>query len=163
MTTHNRTNTRRSRWSFLCLLVLFLLCPGCAGCRGQLTGTVTYEGEPVPSGSVLLVGPDSKPRTSYIEKDGSYKVTDLPPGEAKLALFASKRNRRLQIAMAQLFGEGVKAEGGKGMQGIQIVVGPGGGNFKKAPPIPASYNDLELSGLRTTIHRGANVYPIEIK
>lgn len=152
---------KRGRFAFWCLGLLILLAPGCGGCRGVLTGTVTFQGEKMTSGSVLLVGPDSRPRTTYILKDGTYKFTDLPPGEAKLAVFTSRRNFRLAAALEQMFGQGIKVDGGNGNQGMRIVIS--GADFKRPPAIPSSYNDQEQSGLRTVIRTGANSYEIKLE
>jgi hypothetical protein len=155
MTTHNSPAKKRSPFSFLCLMLLLLCAPGCGGCRGTLTGTVTYEGEPIQAGSVLLVGSDLRPVTAAIKEDGTYTFTNVPTGDVKLAVYNPAR-RRGWAALFQVVNEGGTAEGGK-------VIKLSGNRRKKRPVIPASYSDHELSGLRTTIERGSNEYDIEIE
>lgn len=94
---------------------------------GTLTGTVSYLGKPVPSGSILLIGSDSMPRTAWIQKDGTYKFTGVPVGEAKLAVFERTRSPGT-AGMIQMMGGTIplKPEKGKGAGMIQLM----GGTFE---------------------------------
>jgi hypothetical protein len=127
---------------FLCLVLLL----GCAGCQSKLTGTVTFKGEHLEGGSVLFVGSDQRPITTRIKEDGTYEFEDVPRGEARLAVYASRRNIRLALALEQAFGKGIQIVGGK-----------------RGPVLPAIYQDLDQSGLNTTISFGPNTYDIEME
>jgi hypothetical protein len=166
MTTHNEPRKKRSPVSYLFLMVLLVFAPGCGGCRGTLAGKVTFNGEPVESGSVVLVGPDSRPLTAAIDENGNYRFTDVLVGESKLAVFGAKGRFRFRAALKKALGDGAVLNGGKG--GFTIVLGGPGGGFQLAGgggghDVPAIYNDHEKSGLRTTIHRGFNSYDVEMK
>jgi hypothetical protein len=167
MTTHNAQRQKRSLLHSLFFVLLLLSTPGCGGCRGELTGTVSFQGEPIQSGSVLLVGSDSRPITTAIKEDGSYTFPNVPTGEAKLAVYVPNLNQRLRAALRKAFAGGVEINGENGAQGLQIVISPNGG-FKIGGDEPEvdlsdSYKDHERSGLRTTIERGFNSYDIELK
>jgi hypothetical protein len=126
-----------------------------------LAGKVSFQGETVTGGSVLLVGVDSRPQTAAIKEDGSYKFTNVPRGEAKLAVYNPSRRMRLG-SLFQFFGGEIKVDGQDGNKGITLVISSGNAK-KRGPAIPESYNDQELSGLRTTIHFGSNKYNIDLK
>jgi len=94
--------------------------------RGTLTGTVSYLGKPVPSGSILLIGSDSKTMTTWIQKDGTYKFTGVPLGDAKLAVFEMRRSPGT-AGMIQMMGGTIDPKAGKGTGGgFMFVLGGGG-------------------------------------
>ena len=64
------------------LLGCFLLAQGCGPAKGKVSGKVTFEGKPVPSGQVMFMGQDGVPRQAEIQPDGTYEVANLPFGEA---------------------------------------------------------------------------------
>jgi hypothetical protein len=140
MTTHNLLASKRSPFAMLGMVLLLL---GCGGCKARLTGTVSLQGEHLEGGSVVFVGPDSRPVTTRIKEDGTYEFEDIPTGEARLAVYGPRRNFR--------FG------------GIFIISGNAKVESKKRPTVPAKYNDFDQSELRTTIRYGANSYDIEME
>ncbi|HZT78599.1 MAG TPA: carboxypeptidase regulatory-like domain-containing protein [Gemmataceae bacterium] len=55
----------------------------------KVQGKVTLDGQPLPGGKVTFVpakGSDVKSRDADIDKDGSYRIPDLPPGQYKIAI-----------------------------------------------------------------------------
>jgi hypothetical protein len=71
-----------------------LLVAGClalAGCHGgklpaRVSGKVTYQGRPVTSGVVVLVGADGKTSTpGVVGPDGTYRIAQAPAGRARVA------------------------------------------------------------------------------
>src|SRR5215475_5718606 len=61
---------------------------GCGASNGDVTGKVTYQGKNVASGTVLIVGSDSLPYYGTIHDDGTYTVSRVPAGLAKIAVLS---------------------------------------------------------------------------
>src|SRR4029077_6705571 len=77
---------RRPACCLFCLT--FLAITGCGAGTGDVTGTVTYQGKTVASGTVLIVGSDSLPYYGNIQDDGTYTVPKVPTGPAKIAVLS---------------------------------------------------------------------------
>src|SRR5437016_6252132 len=73
------------------LLAALALAPlGCGGGTGTVTGKVTYNGEPLPSGIVLFTNADGKgTQEAEVQPDGSYKVERVPAGLARVAVITT--------------------------------------------------------------------------
>jgi hypothetical protein len=67
----------------LTLLALGLV-PGCGPAVGDVRGKVFYQGKEVTSGTITMVGADGIPRNSEIAEDGSYQISKVRVGEAKV-------------------------------------------------------------------------------
>lgn len=67
-----------------------LLCgAGCGDGRATVTGTVTFNGEPVSRGSIVLVPVDGKGRSAGGDiEHGRYTVRSVDPGEKTVQLSA---------------------------------------------------------------------------
>jgi hypothetical protein len=63
-----------------------------AGCGSRepasVHGTVTYNGRPITSGTLTLMGPDNKVATSNIGPDGSYAIDSITPGKVLVAVYS---------------------------------------------------------------------------
>jgi hypothetical protein len=126
--------------------LLALAAVGCQG-RGDVTGKVTYKGNPLVFGTVQFEGSDGTLRQSNIEPDGSYSVTGVATGEAKVAV--SSINPK--------------------SSDFQPLQREGGPKPRPRPeikgwfPIPDKYDEPSKSGLTYTIKPGANKIDIELK
>jgi hypothetical protein len=120
------------------ILASSLLLLGCGG-RGDVNGKVTYQDKAVVFGSVMIVGSDKKLYYGQINEDGSYKVTGVPTGEAKVAVSSPDPNQ-------------VAAKGGA----PKIEA-------KKWFAIPPKYGDPEKSGLKLSVNGGSNPFDIPLK
>jgi hypothetical protein len=70
--------------------VVLLMLAGCAPKDGQVSGTVTVDGEPLAVGSILFVPADGKGQTTGGNiKDGHYSVR-VSPGKMKVSISAAK-------------------------------------------------------------------------
>ena len=72
-------------------LLLGILTIALAGCGGPvntgiLTGTVSYQGEPLTSGTVLVKADDGRAGNANIHEDGTYRIETAPAGAVKLAV-----------------------------------------------------------------------------
>jgi hypothetical protein len=63
--------------------ILFMT--GCGGTT-DLSGKVTFQGKPVVYGSVVVIGSDGIPKSGAIQPDGTYRVSGVKLGSAKLAV-----------------------------------------------------------------------------
>jgi hypothetical protein len=70
-------------------LVVPLAATGCGG-TADVSGKVTYKGKPVVYGTVVVVGSDGIPKSGAIQPDGSYRVSGVPLGTAKVAVTSPK-------------------------------------------------------------------------
>ena len=67
-------------------LLIGLTAVGCAGGTADVTGKVTYEGKPVGYGNVIVISSDGEAKYGPLQSDGSYRVTAVKFGEAKVAV-----------------------------------------------------------------------------
>lgn len=142
-----------------CFALLALGAAGCGGAKGDLSGTVSYNGKPVAIGSVLLIGVDSKPRTAWIEADGSFHFDGVPVGEAKLAVHSPDPGKEAKVRTRR------KNPVSKDKSVPPKLDEPelSAGDRTKWFAIPAKYDDVDRSGLLVTISPGTNTYHIEMK
>jgi hypothetical protein len=66
-------------------VIALLLFTGCGG-TGDLSGKVTYNGKPVVYGTVVVMGSDGITKSGTIQPDGSYTVSGIRTGTAKIAV-----------------------------------------------------------------------------
>src|SRR5581483_11527207 len=69
-----------------CVLLGCLIALGCGPGRGDLSGTVSFNGQKLQTGSVLVVGSDGIIRYGIIESTGAYSVAQVPAGPVKVAV-----------------------------------------------------------------------------
>jgi hypothetical protein len=124
----------------VCLLGLVMVALLAAiGCTNQgvqkltVRGTVSYQGQPLQSGFLKFVGKDGAYSAANIQKDGKFTITDVVPGEVKVAV--------------------AEAPGGSKQ---------GAGN-PKGPSLPDKYRDPATSGLQYTITPETTELTIDIK
>lgn len=127
-----RVWVRRSR--FLPLLAAWLAV-GCAKPTGEVSGVVTYNGEPLPSGTVLFVG-DGPPNESksdpvaQIQSDGRYHIARVVCGDVRIIV-----------------------------QTPPIMKGP---RARPSIEIPQKYTDPQQSGLAYTVTPGPQTFDIKL-
>ena len=142
----------RLRLSALAGFVL-ALAGGCGGGgKGDLNGTVTFNGKPVTSGTVQVFGPNGFNTTSPIGLDGSYALKDVPAGAVTLGV-SSPHPQRLyeQLKMMAKTEEAKKALPVPDPATIASWVG-----------IPDSFAQSGTSGLTATVNKGPNKHDIPI-
>jgi hypothetical protein len=137
------------------LPAVFLIGCGSDQPMGEVTGTVTYNGQPVPSGSIVFEVADARPANAKIENGEIKEVTTYEPGDgapvglARIAVFAT--------------------EEGNGQPDAAPAADPGsyqpGANYMGSGTeslIPARYNDPATSGLTWEIEEGKNEITLEL-
>jgi len=131
----------------LCVLALSLLVlasGGCGSAAGTVSGKVSYQGKPLPGGYVNFQseGDKSVLKTSRIKEDGSYSVSGLPLGPAKISV--------------------------QGLSARRLAALPGQGEKNSQPEqkevfVPPQYGNTEKSGLTYEVKPGSQPHDIELK
>ena len=63
-----------------------LAAAGCGGGTATVAGTVTFRGQPVPGGSVVLYCADKQIVRGLIGPDGAYSIPNVPLGAATVTV-----------------------------------------------------------------------------
>jgi hypothetical protein len=63
----------------LLLALLGVVVSGCFNRRSKVSGKVTYQGKPVPAGTVTFNAPEGGIYTYVLSTEGTYSGNDLPP------------------------------------------------------------------------------------
>jgi hypothetical protein len=129
---------------------VMLLALGCGSStpEGEVTGVVTYRGQPVPGGVITFISDRGIPATAYIDPTGHYRVK-APVGVAKVTV----NNLMLRKG---------KAAGGprlKPPEGATPAAPVPEGTYK---PIPEKYLSADQSGLAWTVRPGTQTYDVPL-
>jgi hypothetical protein len=128
-----------------------LLVTGCGGGSkkdGKVTGKVTYGGEVLGGGNVLLVNAGEHPQqfTAGIKSDGTYDLAGVPPGE----YFVGVETESVKNQAGGMYNMG----GMKPPPGVNAEQ-PKLENAVKYVAIPPKYKDPKTSGLpKITVQQG---------
>lgn len=68
------------------LPLLTLLLTGCGPSSTDVVGSVKYQGKTVVYGMVMLVGKDGLPKYGNIEPDGTFRITGMVLGPARVSV-----------------------------------------------------------------------------
>lgn len=145
---------RRGRSGAVLALTLAVagLAVGCGGSSGpelaKVTGTVTYQGKPIPLGTISFqpTDPAGTPATGIIGDDGSYALQTTEPGDgARLGSYT--------VAIRAVEGE----------PEVPLDYIP-----KKKPPapkalVPEKYSNPMSSGLTAKVESGRNTINFELQ
>lgn len=123
--------------------VIAVAVAGCSKGVKKVTvhGTVSYKGQPLQSGVLQFVGPEGAYSAGAIQSDGTYIVTDVVPGEVKVAV----------------------AEAPQGSGGPSADEKKSAGPKKPPVSLPDKFHDPEKSGMKYTITPDTKELPIELK
>jgi hypothetical protein len=123
------------------LLALLLCGPvvGCGAGTGEVTGTVRYNGKPLPFGTVQFLGQDGIPYTARIQPDGTFSVR-VPAGPARVIVTCVDEARVSRPASkpAAPHGRLTAASAPEGTSSL----------------IPQRYSDWDASGLTVQVQPG---------
>jgi len=144
----------------LSLTALFSL-SGCGpddglGKRFKVSGKVTYNGQPLKSGTVDFFPEDpntARPATGEIQEDGSYRLTTQTPGDGAMG-------GKYKVAISAY--EVDKAQTSSPPQGgsaDQVAVA----RAQKKSLIPIKYSGTDASGLAATVGPGSTTHNFDLK
>jgi len=145
------------------VLLLSLVClatsPGCGGSGrsplGRVTGTVSYKGQPIQSGTIIFEVAGARPANGKIEGGQITEVTThepndgAPVGQAKIAVFATEAAAPSPAATG-------------GDPGQQIVIDENYMGAGAKSLIPPKYSDPATSGLTWEIKKGDNTVTLDL-
>jgi hypothetical protein len=115
---------------------------GCGSGQGTVTGKVTLDGKPLPGGLVSFYDVEDQTRSSGINKDGTYSVSNIAPGKTKVTVLTVGERRGIREPE-----DGSRAKNSLG----------------EYVPIPAKYSDMNHSGLTLDVHSGSQPFDIALK
>jgi hypothetical protein len=139
----------------LLLLSTALLAAGCGIPTGDVTGTVSYKGQPLKTGSVTFFTQHGA-RGDLINEDGTYTVRDVPCGEAKVTVVSQDDEK--MVAYVKALSAASREKKDKGAAALPAL--PPSGTFAL---IPEKYGIPEQSGLSASVNRGLNKKDLELK
>jgi hypothetical protein len=117
-----------------------LLAAGCGRPMGDVSGTVTFRGEPLALGTIAFINLDGSVAQGNIE-DGLYRIAKVPVGAAKITVSAHPSpippNMLANVQAAPAY-------------------------HKKFVPIPERYQDADQSGLTYTVVRGKQTHDVPL-
>jgi hypothetical protein len=130
---------------FVVLLTLTVAAIGCKRSGPELapvTGKVTYQGKPLPFGSVVFLPESGRTSTGDIQPDGSFQMVTSGRGGG-----ATVGKNKVRIACYTNQDPSKRGPGGAGLAG-GITLG--------APLIPQKYLSCETSGFEVEVRSGSN-------
>jgi hypothetical protein len=109
-----------------------LMLPGCGPGRGDVSGVVYFKNKALEGGTITFYDQYNGVKSSAIQTDGSYAVTHVATGTAKIVVVTP-----MPIHMP-------------GMPAVKTTL------------IPPKYNDPEKSGLTCNVTRGKQEHKVEL-
>lgn len=156
---------RSGRFGAVLLLLPCGLLAGCKGSsQGTVSGTVSYKGQPVKGGTVSIIPSKGGALTSPIKEDGSYTISKVPVGPAKIAVETASMRPPPKGAKAR--GPYAKMPKDAIPPGVDPSKVPGAQHHNDASryvPIPPQYSDPQKSGLSYDVARGNQQHPIDLQ
>ena len=138
---------------YLLVATLGLVVVGCETQKPSVSGTVRFQGQPLPSGTVHFHGADGRVEHSLISADGTYTVTNAPIGIVRITVQSHG------AAPPKMPSSGGKAP----TPPPEIAPRTEDRRDTKYVPIPPRYKDPEKSGLTYTVSAGAQTHNIELQ
>lgn len=140
----------------LASLCLVVGCGGTTSDMGTVKGVVTYNGKPVPAGTITFqpVSGD-RPSTGRIESDGTYRLSSLVPGDG-----ARLGEHKVFIEAKTVTDLGTKAKSMADEAKLD-------GSLSKPPTVtwhvPEKYASADTSGLTANVDKGTNTIDFNIE
>jgi hypothetical protein len=112
---------------------------GCGRGTGTVSGKVTLNGTALPGGLVTVHDAEGQPRNGPINKDGTYLVSNITPGPAKISIMTLSTMPNLRDPNPT----------GKDPLGPYVA-------------IPAKYQDPSSSGFTLEVKSGSQPYDLSM-
>jgi hypothetical protein len=137
---------RRALAAALALAALPLA--GCGG-TGSVSGKVTYNGAPLPYGSVQFLTPGGA-FVADIGPDGSYSLSGVPAGPARVSVTCQDPRYAEHMRQLAAHGRDPRSPAPRG-------------RFDDFNKIPSRFNDPTTSGLAFEVQSGSQAWDINLK
>lgn len=133
------------------LLLAFVIGCGKGNARSsEVSGKVTYKGQPVTGGNMtFFIGDAGYPVT--ISPDGTYSVSQLPEGEATVVIDNEQLNPKQPVY------------GGKTGGGMSPVPEGRGGPKGTYVALPAKYKNKDKTDLKVPLKTGKQEFNLDLK
>ncbi|RUL88306.1 hypothetical protein [Tautonia sociabilis] len=144
----DRIGIRRSFSKLGLAVALAVVAPGCGSSgpeMARVSGTVTYQGQPLESGSVSFISTDPERANAVgtIGPDGSYELQTREPNDgAELGEY--------KIAISDIDPEAMNSA----LPGEPVPL---------TSKLPQKYQDPSTSGLTRTVERGRNTFDFDLQ
>jgi hypothetical protein len=145
--------------SFL-VLPCGLLLAGCGGSQGTVSGKVSYKGQPLKGGTVSIIPKAGGVVSAPIKEDGSYTISHVPPGPARVTVETRSLRPMPKRAMP---GPYAKMPKDAIPEGVKVPGVTSQGDPNRYVAIPDQYADPEKSGLSLDVQRGSQPHDIDLK
>jgi hypothetical protein len=144
----------RGRLAYGLLAVVASLAPaalsGCGPSKASITGTVTFAGQPLPSGTITFASDaGSKPVKGSAITDGKYTISDFPAGPAKVSVVTTPPPNSGRVVAAPPGTPAMPMPGGAAAPGKYV-------------PIPLRYSAPEKSGLTYEVKGGEQTKDFDV-
>jgi hypothetical protein len=145
-----------------CALAVLVLVAGCAA-KGNVTGKVSYKGKLLPAGTVTFITEKGGATfDAQIQEDGTYTVTKVPAGPAKILVKAYELPK-----MPARPGPAGQMTGGPPPgalpEGVKSPYPDLKAEAEKVVKIPDKYADAGKSDLTYTVTSGAQTHDIDLQ
>jgi hypothetical protein len=139
-----------------CLIALVaLLAIGCGGGKGDVSGEVSFNGQPIPWGRITFLSQvGNRPAISGSIRNGRYTIKGCPAGPVKISVESIKAVARNPKAAPLGMAKGFRAPEGTEEPPPEAI--------GKHVWIPDKYGNAETSGLEYTVKRGEQEHPIPL-
>jgi hypothetical protein len=143
-------------------LLLLLTALGCGSGSATVSGRVTYKGEPLTAGDIIIYGANGKIDSGPISADGTYAIYKAPVGDVKIAVLTPK-----PLPPQRPPGPGVRKDQGertrKRIFKEAVPPAPTVPPPVKVVPIPDRYKEPDKSGLNFTLKPGEQTIDLDLK
>jgi hypothetical protein len=161
--------SRRSFTTSLLILLPFALV-GCGG-KGNVSGTVTLDGKPLPAGKISFL-PNKGPAVTAEIKDGKYSAKGVPAGNAKVTVAtkyladegkALSNPKHNMTEMPEAADAEMKERLAKMKKEAEDQVKKGQALLDSYRKIPDKYTKSSSSGLSVDVKKGDTSFDVPLK
>jgi len=161
-----------SRVTMLFTAVLLVACPGCGDKgppTGEVSGTVTFKGSPLPEGMITFINTDDARAASTAILDGSYRCGNAPVGNCGIEVVVNTTRAAPGHAInPEKVGKMMRERSAR--HGEQVITSNDDVSFEipkpvksNAIPIPRKFANLKTSKLTFTVVEGKQTYDITLQ
>lgn len=146
-------------------LVCLLTLVGMIGCQNdnsaKVEGKVTYQGQVVPRGSVVIQDATGALHTANLTPEGTFRVVGVGLGAIKVAVQIPKHLLE-QGTGADSLAEAQKAKEADASEGERVREAEVPSGYVMPIPIPEKYNSLATSGLEFELTSDRATWELQI-